>query len=183
MADGSTHTQPLRNHHARAQAHAYLPRLATAGLTPEIVALTNHGVVTRRGQPFREWWPRASAPALAAMRSRVLDLIRKVHALGICHRDLHDGNLILRRADRPLVIDMELACDVDPLGPCYDLLGPTAVVPVPAAHLSVGGAFAQGVWWGSNLRGSGYSCTALGEIFGPLQSASFPSPMGEADAR
>jgi serine/threonine protein kinase len=159
------HRQRFRDENARAQAHRYLPRLAKAGLTPEIVELSDTEVVTKLGQPFRAWWPTADSLALAAVRSRVIELIASVHGLGVCHRDLHDGNLVLDLDGRPLVVDLEWACEVDPSGPCYDLYGPSPKVPVPAAHLQVGGPFAKGVWWGNQL-GSGY--TALGDIFGPI---------------
>lgn len=165
---GDVHRQPFRDEHARVQAHRYLPRLASAGLTPEILDLSAMAVATRRGRPFRDWWPRADRTVLAVMRASILDLIESVHALGICHRDLHDGNLILDRDHRPLVIDLEWACDVDPRLPCYDLTGPTLEVPIPDAHRrQVGTPYANGVWWGNPL-GSGYR--SLGEIFGALDT-------------
>lgn len=160
------HSHWFRDDRARAQAHRYLPGLAAAGLSPAILELTETRVVTRRGRPLREWWPRADAAARARMRTRVLRLIEQLHARGICHRDLHDRNLILGAGDQPQVIDVEWACDVDPAAPCYDLCGPASGVPVPATHLSSGAPFARGVCWGNPLAGSGY--TSLGEIFGPL---------------
>ena len=71
------------------------------------------------------------------LRRRLIELIRAVHALGICHRDLHDGDIVLD-GDRPLVIDVDLACDVDQHWPCYDVYGPSDLIPVPKAHLEVG---------------------------------------------
>lgn len=162
------HRQVFRDENARDQTHRFLPRLATAGLTPEILELTDTQLVTREGVPFHNWWRVADNSSRADMRPLVLELVRSMHALGICHRDLHDRNLVLRREDEtPLVIDLELACDVDPSGACYDLDGPTLAIPVPGAHVRVGGAFAAGVWWGSTGLGGYY--TALGEIFGPYQ--------------
>ena len=119
------HRQVFRDENARDQTHRFLPRLATAGLTPEILELTDTRLVTREGVPFHNWWRVADNSSRADMRPLVLELVRSMHALGICHRDLHDRNLVLRREDEtPLVIDLELACDVDPSGACYDLDGP-----------------------------------------------------------
>lgn len=165
MNVGDAHFQPFRDTNARMQAQRYLRRLERACLTPEIIELTEQGVRTRRGLPLAEWWPTADPEQLSGMRGRLLQLIEAMHTLGVCHRDLHDRNVVIGPGGRPLAIDLELACDLSPGQRCYDLRGPSDQIPVPVQHIRVGGSFRGGVWWGSRDLG-GYR--ALGEIFGPL---------------
>jgi len=110
---------------------------------------------------FRNLVARRSTGQLAEMRLRVVALIRSIHRLGVCHRDLHARNLVLD-GGHPLVIDLELACEVDPEGPCYDTHGPCEAIPVPEQHRAVGGEYGvHGVWWDSPADG-------LNRAFGPI---------------
>lgn len=97
------------------------------------------------------------------MGERVLTVVRSMHALGICHRDLHVGNLLVDSAQRPLVIDLELACEADPSWPCYDLGGPSPEVPIPDDHARLAALVPDGVWWDAELPPG---MTSLGSVFG-----------------
>lgn len=71
------------------------------------------------------------------------ELLRRVHAEGIHHRDVHVGNLV-RADDGLLLIDWETAI-WQPSDLSYDLHGPEASgVPVPEIH-----ARHTPQWWGS----------------------------------
>jgi hypothetical protein len=153
----------FRDANARDQAHKYLPQMAHAGLSPELIELTDAWVRTLYGVPLNEWKQSATREALAAMRPLVRELINGMHALGICHRDLHDRNVVIGPGDVPLAIDMEHACDAHPRGPCYDLVGPSSGIPVPLHHARQGGVIAEGIWWGSGDPGGGL--TPLGRVF------------------
>ena len=86
-------------------------------------------------------------PTSWTLRPLLIDLLQRLHAEGVCHRDLHWENVVIvGRA--PFVIDLEYACDVDPAGPCYDLTGPFAGVPLLPAHAQFEGILGtQGMWW------------------------------------
>ncbi len=136
--------------------------LAEAGLAPRILHADRDGYCLERCDPFADWWRAASRTDLDAMATRVVNLIAAVHTHGVCHRDLHDGNVLLR-GGQPLVIDLEWAVEVDPAWPCYDLYGPNEHVPVLPYH-----AAHNGIWWDVDLTGVGSKYRAMGEIFGPL---------------
>lgn len=74
------------------------------------------------------------------------DLLLRLHAEGVHHRDVHVRNVV-RGPSGPLLIDWEAAiCQPSTLS--YDLYGPDASgVPVPEIH-------AQHIpqWWGSQQR-------------------------------
>ena len=54
------------------------------------------------------------------------------------------------------MIDLELACAVDPAGKCFDLEGPASGVPVAPQHVAQGEPYASnGVWWDSPIEGMG----------------------------
>ncbi len=102
------------------------------------------------------------------MGCRVLEMIRTMHALGICHRDLHEDNVLVKEG-RPLVIDLEHAVEVDPSWPCYDLFGPNDLIPLLPEHV----AYAQqlgptGIWWDS-YHDQKIGLFTMGMIFGPLR--------------
>ncbi|HVB14639.1 MAG TPA: hypothetical protein VNH38_07785 [Candidatus Dormibacteraeota bacterium] len=57
-------------------------------------------------------------------------------------------------AVRPLVVEVGLACDLDPAVASSELQRPSTAVLAPAAHFRQGGTLAHGVRWGSAVRGS-----------------------------
>ena len=124
-----------------------------------------------RCDSFGEWSRHATEAETADMKSKVVTLIESIHALGVCHRDLHERNLVLWHG-RPLVIDLELACAVDPAWSCYDLFGPSDSVRVAEQHLEDG--LANGVWWEAKVEPR-RRLTTMCEIFGPLNEVAATS--------
>jgi hypothetical protein len=88
-----------------------------------------------------------SDPEKAAIAVEVFRCVRRLHATGVCHRDLKLGEVLLGKNGEVLFVDFELGAEVDGNGPCYDLLGPASGVPVPVIHLQIG--LLDGVWWDS----------------------------------
>lgn len=158
-------SRPCRSEVDRQQHHALLPRLTEACLSPRILHMTDADRCVERCEPFLPWWRRATNDQIATMRCLVLQLVKKMHNLGICHRDLDAGNLVLR-GHEPLVIDVELGCEVDPTGPCFDLRGPASGVPVADQHIAVG--LEEGIWWDASPTGT--SLITMGKLFGALDS-------------
>lgn len=118
--------------------------------------------------PFVDWLSGRPSDQVEVMASAAVGLIEGVHALGICHRDLHRANLVIGGDGRPLVVDLELAHEVDPTGPCFDFYGPGTGIPVAEQHRALDRVAFEvyvenGVWWDSPAEG-------LGRIFGPLAS-------------
>lgn len=74
----------------------------------------------------------------------VAELIRRLHAEGIHHRDVHPGNIVRSRAGRPLFIDWETAVR-QPTDVSYDLAGPVSGVSAPEEHQKAD--YSQ--WWHS----------------------------------
>ena len=152
-----------------AQARKYLPRLADASLSPSITGWGMGSVSMVKGTPALDWLAKADDLAIGAMRIQVLDLIRGMHTLGVCHRDLHVENIVIVDG-QALAIDVDHACDVDPSWPCYDLTGPSPQVPLLPAHAQWGGVLGStGMWWGASqdTRWNG-RYVPLGRVFGPL---------------
>ena len=139
-------------------------------MAPEIIRMDDEEICLKECDRFEVWWRSASPAELAEMRSCVLELIEGIHALGVCHRDLHDRNLVLD-GGKPLVIDLELACEVDPAWRCYDLYGPSDSIPVAEQHADFndGHHSVHGVWWDSPVSG-------LRSVFGPLQKPESAPP-------
>ncbi len=144
----SYHFRRFRDENDRNQAHKYLPKLAAIGIVPEIFELSDAGMKSKLCGPFSDWWREATAMDIDLMYPKVVSIIRTLHEHGICHRDLHDCNLVLDEELYPLMIDFELACDVDTHVRCYDVYGPSKSVSIPPKHLEIGRAFGNGVWWG-----------------------------------
>ena len=162
--DEATHWRPFRNEHERQQGKRFYPRLAEAGLAPKVIDLTDEGVQTRRGLDLREWLPTTNAEVLSLLRPRALALIDGMHRLGVCHRDLHAGNVVIVPGDQLLAIDMDWATEVDPKWPCYDLEGPSSLIPIPQGHHDAGGELLRGVWWG-NRDLARWGLITMGDIF------------------
>jgi hypothetical protein len=97
------------------------------------------------------------------MGLRVLRRIKELHGHGVCHRDLHVGNIVVRDGV-PLFIDTEFAIERHPGKPCYDLFGPDSGVSVPERHAHQQNANRNGVWWDAD----NHEVETLGRAFGPL---------------
>lgn len=146
----------------RQRHHLFLPRLSEAGLAPKIIRMDDRERCLERCCPFNEWRAGRSKWEVDEMANAVVQLIEHVHALGVCHRGLHSSNLLVGTDGRPVVVDLELACEVDPARPCFDFYGPVSGVPIAEQHVQVGGDYAvNGVWWDSPIAG-------LAQVFGPL---------------
>lgn len=74
------------------------------------------------------------AAARADMKVRLRARIGELHAVGICHRNLHSDNVMISDDGSIRFIDFVLAQWVDPNWPGYDLVGPSAHVPAPYAR-------------------------------------------------
>jgi len=80
------------------------------------------------------------------MGGRLYRRLKELHQNGMCHRDMHVGNVVLLDGT-PLLIDPALATESDPSRPCYDLYGPQlSGVAVPADHYDYP-PNRGGVWW------------------------------------
>ena len=95
-------------------------------------------------------------------------MIRLIHSLGICHRDLHEGNIVVK-AGKPMVIDLEHAVEVDPLWPCYDLYGPSDRIQLLPEHEEFRDMLGPtGIWWDAD-HDPKYGIFTMGMIFGSLR--------------
>jgi serine/threonine protein kinase len=126
-------------------------RLSDAGLAPAIVRVTHDEIVVVRHRTLEDWLRTTPPQERVEMKEAIRALLLAAHAVGLCHRDVHVGNLVLTDDERPLLIDFALATP-SVNGRCYDLEGPEASrVPVPPEHLREPG-HERGVWWGSPVR-------------------------------
>lgn len=165
------HTHHFRSAAEEVFARAHLERLAHCKLTPEVIRWEPGAVVVRAGVPLTDWLRTATPDAVAKMRPKALALVQSIHALGICHRDLHVENVVLIDGI-PAAIDFEHACEVDREWPCYDLTGPSEQVPLLPAHAKFGGVLGTyGISWDGprDDRWLG-RYVPLGMIFGPVAS-------------
>jgi hypothetical protein len=142
----------------------YYRRFSDLGFAPTIVSMTDSEIVTVRHQTLREWLNAGPSQAERHEMRRVLvKRIEEMHSHGICHRDLHVENVVLRDG-LPLFVDPAFATDCDPRRPCYDLVGPgPSGVPVPPEHAGQPNENQNGVWWDSTGP-----VPTLGQEFGPL---------------
>jgi hypothetical protein len=125
----------------------YYRRWAALGLAPEIVSVTPEKLITRGCLPLEDWlqFERSAAERLE-MGGRLYRALDELHQHGMCHRDIHAGNVVLLEGT-PLLIDPALATESDPSRPCYDLYGPeVSGVSVPNDHY-VYLPNRGGVWW------------------------------------
>jgi serine/threonine protein kinase len=84
----------------------------------------------------------------------LLDMLADLHTLGINHRDVWPGNLVIGEGGEPLLIDWETAIEVPPHFPSYDLHGPlkSRIAP-PAIHRAIRSARSPNgyeMWVGAN---------------------------------
>jgi hypothetical protein len=150
-------------------AREFFPLASEAGLAPRIISRTGDVLVVARGTPLPEWLESADPVAIRALRERVLQMIIRLHTLGVCHRDLHWANIVIIDGE-PLAIDFEHALRTDASWECYDLYGPSDLIPLLADHAKFQQVLGtQGIWWGAQRDerwGSAY--TPLGYVLGPL---------------
>jgi tRNA A-37 threonylcarbamoyl transferase component Bud32 len=139
-------------------------RLAEVGLAPAVLDVTDTTLSIRRHEPMLDWID--TAPPTSSMREmggRLLDLLERVHAVGVCHRDTHVRNFVID-GGMPLIIDPKYAVESNPQQLCYDVHGPEASgVPVPDVHLNQGNENRFGVWWDAPYPHE----DVLGRRFGP----------------
>lgn len=112
--------------------------LAGLDVTPTVLETSPRLIVTTLHAPLTTWLHNEGEGRTPDERQRLATDLRSaiavVHARGICHRDLHAENVVVD-GSRPLLVDFELALfGVDPMGPCYDLVGATAMLRKPYAH-------------------------------------------------
>jgi Phosphotransferase enzyme family len=147
MADFPTHDRCLLPGELGERFVSYYRRWSNLGLAPEIVAVTPEKLTTRLCLPLKDWLQsERSASERLEMGGRLYRRLEELHKHGMCHRDMHAGNVVLLEGI-PLLIDPALATESDPLRPCYDLYGPElSGVAVPADHY---GYLPNrgGVWW------------------------------------
>ncbi len=180
MNDPPTHSRTLPQGEAGERFVHYYKQLADHGLAPEIISVTSREIVTREYQTLCDWLDiEHSRGETMEMGRRLYLRIEQLHGHGICHRDLHIANVVLRVNEVPLFIDPAFAIDSNPDKPCYDLEGPQrSGVPVPPEHATQPNDNQFGVWWDSTGP-----VPTLNSAFGPLadvrgsssQSADLPA--------
>lgn len=100
---------------------------------------------------------------IATMWQALLDCLTRLHHSGGCHRNVHERNVVVDGL-RPLLIDFQLAVDVEPTSGCFDLCGPASRVAVPQAHSHAG--INEVVWWDSPTP----HVRCIWHDFGPLST-------------
>lgn len=144
--------------------------LSDLGLAPEILDSTGDTLVTRKYLTLEGWlWSGPSEAQMKTMRRRLLAFLKEVHhKAGICHRDTHIRNFVLKE-NRPLLIDPTLAIECDRDRPCYDLVGPElSGVAIPTEHACQPNNNSFGVWWDAPEPFE----QTLGSFFGRLPPSS-----------
>jgi hypothetical protein len=146
-AKSCTDTTFTKEHFNREQfeTECRLLRLAcAAGCSPEF---TTDGmkITLPRLTPLADRLPLMTPSEKEATATEVLTCVRRLHRAGVCHRDLKVGDILFGGDGEILFVDFELGAEVDPKGPCYDLLGPASGVPVPFVHPQMGSPV--GIWW------------------------------------
>lgn len=165
MNDPPTHSRALAQGDAGERFVDYYRQLAAHGLAPEIITVTPNEIITREYPTLCDWLGiEHSRDERVEMGRRLCLRIEQLHSYGICHRDLHTANVVLRGNEVPLFIDPAFAIDSNPDMPCYDLEGPErSGVPVPPEHATQPNDNRFGVWWDSTGP-----VPTLNGAFGPL---------------
>jgi serine/threonine-protein kinase len=105
---------------------------------PGVVPLIDDGVrdgaaylVTefQQANPFPGFEGPASWPLIAAATRSLLEVLERVHAQRVVHRDIKPGNVLVDEAGEVVLLDFGVAADVDPEGA---LIRHTGVVGTPA---------------------------------------------------
>ena len=132
-----------------------------AGCAPDFKAEPPNTLRLRLHETLDNWLGRAGAGERRAMARLVLDQARRLHAAGVCTRDLKPDDVVV--ADGcPLIVDYDLGTVVDANGACYDLVGPASGIPLPAVHKTIG--LIEGVWWDSPTHGVRPMWRVLGRV-------------------
>jgi tRNA A-37 threonylcarbamoyl transferase component Bud32 len=124
----------------------FLLRASEVGCAPPVMDQGPLAISMPRLTNFETWLSTADNEARRRVGASLAQVIHRLHAAGVCHRDLHVGNVVLEGA-RPYLIDFELAAWSDPSLRCYDFVGPNEAIDLPVAHRRVG--LLDGVWWDS----------------------------------
>ena len=165
MTDPQTYTQERsgRDLGLWRNGIAFYEEASRLGLAPVVVSADDEQLTTQACQPLLDW--------LAAYPDRTHEMgvllfarVKELHSHGICHRDLHDGNVLVRADGVPVFIDFDFATHGNPDAPCYDLYGPgPSRLPVPDAHAAqTGSRNANGAYWDNAEH------RTLREMFGPV---------------
>lgn len=120
-----------------AAAERYFAAVAgRQGFGPPVELAEEDRVVAVRGRPLKE----PSTPAeRERLRRELLELLARVHAAGVAHRDVRPANLVRGPEGQLWLIDWEFATAVDPKAPPYDLVGPVrSGVEAPLPHRESG---------------------------------------------
>jgi hypothetical protein len=130
----------------------YYQRLQASGLGPRIVAVTGGKVCLQKLERLPDWVDARSVDGRLpdeprrAMGLALIELLEKVHELGLCHRDTHIRNFVVR-AGAPLLVDPKYAIESRGRS-CYDLKGPEeSGVEIAREHLRQANVNQHGVWW------------------------------------
>jgi hypothetical protein len=161
---GCCHRRPYKSPEEDRVFLGVYDRWSDLGLAPEIIEITAHALFTRCHQTLEDWLkdPR-SDDELRAMGRRLHARVVELHSHGMCHRDLHAANVVIRDDGSPLFIDPGFATDSNPEAPCYDLVGPVAAgMPVLEAHASQTNGNQNGVYWDADTP----AVRTLASIFG-----------------
>lgn len=139
-------------------------RMAEEDLVPKLISMDGEGLITEKCIPLISTIENITGNSRDKLKECLINRIRKLHALGICHRDLHIRNIVLRHYI-PLFVDFELAIVIDPSCLCYDLNGPVSKIPVPDQHVMLGSEYeVTGEWWNAEHQDS------LSRYFGKVSS-------------
>jgi serine/threonine protein kinase len=151
MNDQPTHSRALPQGDAGERFVNYYQRLTDLSLAPEIIGVTAYEIVTRKYPTLGAWLAiEHSCEEVLEMGRRLYLRVEQLHCQGICHRDLHLANIVLRDDEVPLFIDPAFAIGSNPDNPCYDLEGPDrSGVPVPPERTCQSNDNRLGVWWDS----------------------------------
>lgn len=136
--DTITKTHPTRER-AEREATWLLGASATGFAPPDVHYDGGRTISMARLEPL------TNVERSAALAAELAELLARLHNVGVAHRDVHVGNVVVG-PDGPRLIDWEFACEA-PGQRSYDLHGPRSSVDVPAEHLAHG--IPDGVWWAS----------------------------------
>lgn len=133
----------------------FLTKAADSGIAPAVIAVNGDFISMQTCKPFD------IEHLDVGIEDKILSQIRKLHSIGIAHRDIHEKNIVMHNG-MPLFIDFEFATSCNPSLPSYDLYGPVvSKIRPPLVHQQIG----ISVWWDSTSS----KANTLGKMFGPLK--------------